>query len=83
MKITAIGLIVIGIALALFAAVSHLILTPPGGDAPASPAGAPIFSPLYALVIAAISAGAGALLLIFGGRGYSKKTSAAARPSPN
>ena len=83
MKVTAIALIAIGVALLLFAGVTHLILTPPSGNPPDSPSGAAIFSPLYAIVIAAISAGAGALLLAFGGRGYSQKTSAAARPSPN
>jgi hypothetical protein len=83
MKVTAYALIAIGVLLLLFAGVSHLILTPPSGNPPESPPGAPMFSPLYAIVIASISAGAGALLLVFGGRGYSQKTSAAARPSPN
>ena len=83
MKYTAIGLIVIAVALMAFAGISHLILTPPAGDAPDTPPGAPIFSPIYALVVAAISGGAGALLLAFGGRGFTKKTSPSARPSPN
>ncbi len=83
MKITALALIAIGVLLLVFAGVTHLILTPPSGNPSDTPVATPIFSPLYAIVIAAISAGAGALLLAFGGRGYSQKTSAAARPSPN
>ena len=82
MKYTAFALIAIGFAMMLFAAVTYLILTPPTNAQDGATA-APIFSPLYALVMAAISTVAGILLLAFGGRGFSKKTSATARPSPN
>lgn len=77
MKITAIGLFVIGFALLLFAGVSYFALTPtPSPDALNNsplPSGA-IFSPTIALVVAIISATVGGLILRYGGRGYTEKT---------
>lgn len=75
MKITAIGLLVISFALLLFAGVSYFALTPnaDGLNNTPLPSGA-IFSPAIALVVAIVSAIAGGLILRFGGRGYTEKT---------
>ena len=85
MKVTGIGLLVICFALVMFAATSHFILTDPGPGNPASanPPSAPMFSPILALIVGAISGLAGAAILIYGGRGYSEKAPLSARPNPN
>ncbi len=81
MKITGIGLLVIGFALLMFAGVSHFALSPtPDGTDQATTPGAPIFSPAISLLVAALAAIAGFLVLRFGGRGYNEQTVKPAAP---
>ncbi len=77
MKFTGIALIVIGIALMIFAGVSHLVLAPTPDDInKATVPSSPIFSPAIMLVVAALATISGVSMLIYGGRGYIEKTPA-------
>ena len=80
MKVTGIVLLVVAIALLIFAAVSHLVLVEPDSNSssPASHTGAQ-FSPTLALIVGGVSGLAGVAMLMFGGRGYSQKTVAPVR----
>ncbi len=77
MKVTGIGLLVMGGLLMLFSLVYYLVATAPSANNPESH----FFEPIFALGVGVSSAIAGGLILWFGGRGY---TEAKLRPvAPN
>ncbi len=74
MKVTGIGLLLIGVPLLLFAGVSHFALAPNPDDLNAATPSAPIFSPAISAIVAVVAMLAGFLILRFGGRGYNEQS---------
>ena len=68
MKITGIGLLVMGGLLMMFSLVYYLIATVPSANNPQSQ----FFEPIFALGVGVASTVAGGLILWLGGRGYTE-----------